>query len=294
MSLTLQHLRILFAALAALLAGILAWNLAAEHREMLRRERGGDRATTRVLPQVAPPAPTIISTPAIDPPTTPAAPPPHNALSDRMGEVPDYKTFRDRFAASFPGDWTRAVEVMGQPRADGLPSDTPDALFLETLKTLRRSRGALASKAASEPLSAVFTQQMRLLAALSSTDKRLCVDFLFGEDSRGFLAFAGTHRPLLVALAGAALDAVIDGAAKRIERPAPTDADFALLEKMLTERGLGAAEIEALLDGRHPDPPIADDRLCDAGLVYYDVLKQLPEDARLRIYALSVELMSRL
>ena len=82
--------------------------------------------------------------------------------------------------------------------------------------------------------------------------------------------------------------------ASRSKTLAPTDADFALLERMLTERGLGAAEIEALLDGRHPDPPIADDRLCDAGLVYYDVLKQLPEDARLRIYALSVELMSRL
>ena len=294
MSLTLQHLRVLFIALAALLAGLLAWTLAAEHREMLRRERGPDRATARVLPQVAPPAPPAATSPANVPPTPPAAPPPRTALSDRLGEVPEYKTFRDRFAANFPGDWTRALDVMGQPRADGMPSDTPDALFLDTLKTLRRSRGALAAKADGTPLSAVFNQQMRLLAALSATDKRLCVDFLFGEDSRGFLVFAGTHRPLMVAMASAALEAVIDGSAKRIERPAPTDADFALLEKMLTERGLGAAEIEALLDGRHPDPPIADDRLCDAGLVYYDVLKQLPDEARLRIYALSVELMSRL
>ena len=60
-------------------------------------------------------------------------------------------------------------------------------------------------------------------------------------------------------------------------------------------RGLGLddAAIAALLDGREPDPPLPDDRLCDAGLVYFQALKSLPDESRLRLYALAAELMAR-
>jgi hypothetical protein len=288
--LAMHHLRLLFMGLSALLAGILVWTLVAEHEQTLQKDRIAAREQVRPTRPASAPIP-------------PAAPGPSSQevlqgsrtrIADRLAEAPEYRNFRDRFAAAYPGDWSRALEVMGQR----LPSDatiaTPDAVFVEALKTLRRSRGAVAGKATARPLSAVFDQQMRLLAGLSATDKRLCVDYLFGEESRGFLDFAATHRALMAGMGMTTLDAILDGAGSQVERAAPTDADFADLEKMLTQRGLGTAEIEALLDGRHPDPPIADDRLCDAGLVYYDVLKQMPEESRLRIYALAVELMSRL
>lgn len=292
--LAMHHLRLLFIGLSALLAGILAWTLVAEHQEALQKDRLAERDLAEVAPRAAPvPAPAI-PPPAPAPSSEKVLQAARTRIADRLAEAPEYRSFRDRFAAAYPGDWSRALEVMGQ-RAPGDPSiATPDGIFVETLKTLRRARGAMAAKAAARPLSAIFDQQTRLLAGLSATDKRLCVDYLFGEESRGFLNFASTHRALMAAMGAATLDAILDGAESRIDRAAPTDEDFAELEKRLTERGLGAAEIEALLDGRHPDPPIADDRLCDAGLVYHDVLKQMPEDSRLRIYALAVELMSRI
>ena len=94
-------------------------------------------------------------------------------------------------------------------------------------------------------------------------------------------------------MAIAGLDAIVDGQAKKNTRQAPSDADFALLEKGMAAKGLSQAEIEALLDGKTPDPPLEDARLCQAGRVYLEMLKTLPEPVRLRIYALAVELMAR-
>jgi hypothetical protein len=65
------------------------------------------------------------------------------------------------------------------------------------------------------------------------------------------------------------------------------------LENALTKRGLSKVEIDALLDGKTPDPPLEDARMCAAGQTYLDVLSGLPEPARLRIYGLAVELMAR-
>ena len=61
----------------------------------------------------------------------------------------------------------------------------------------------------------------------------------------------------------------------------------------MAAKGLSQAEIEALLDGKTPDPPLPEARLCKAGRVYLEMLKTLPEPVRLRIYALAVELMAR-
>jgi len=94
-------------------------------------------------------------------------------------------------------------------------------------------------------------------------------------------------------MAIAGLDAIVDGQAKKNERQPPTDADFLLLEKAMAGKGLSQPEIEALLDGKTPNPPLEDARLCQAGRVYLEMLKTLPEPVRLRIYALAVELMAR-
>jgi hypothetical protein len=66
-----------------------------------------------------------------------------------------------------------------------------------------------------------------------------------------------------------------------------------MLEGELVKHGLGKPEIGALLDGKLPDPPIADATLCDAGIVYFDALKSLPDDARARLYALAVQSMGK-
>ena len=51
--------------------------------------------------------------------------------------------------------------------------------------------------------------------------------------------------------------------------------------------------IEALLDGRSPEPAVEDARMCAAGRIYLETLRELPEEIRMRIYALAVELMAR-
>ena len=62
---------------------------------------------------------------------------------------------------------------------------------------------------------------------------------------------------------------------------------------MLASANLTKPEIDAFLEGRLPDPPLPDDQLCGAGLTYFKVLKSLPEPIRLRIYALTLELMAK-
>jgi len=94
-------------------------------------------------------------------------------------------------------------------------------------------------------------------------------------------------------MAEAGLDAILDGQAHRIERPAPTVEDFDLLEDELVARGLDTIEIGALLDGKMPDPPLPAPRMCAAGRAYLDALQNLPEETRLKMYALAVELMAR-
>ncbi|HUZ91669.1 MAG TPA: hypothetical protein VMU78_07200, partial [Methylocella sp.] len=91
----------------------------------------------------------------------------------------------------------------------------------------------------------------------------------------------------------AGLDAMHEGEVKRVERPAPTDTDFDALEKALRERGLETAEVEALLDGKASDPPIADTKMCRAGQIYLETLATMPEPVRLRIYGFAVELMAK-
>ena len=52
-------------------------------------------------------------------------------------------------------------------------------------------------------------------------------------------------------------------------------------------------EIDALLDGRTPEPPIAEATMCTAGQTYLSTLAELPPDVRSRRYGLAVDLMAK-
>ena len=214
-------------------------------------------------------------------------------LEAALVAVPEYKGFAERLREAFPAEYDAAL-ARGIERSEiSARLDPPDQFVLDAVGALRRGRGRLAAVARDDALTNLFQAQGATLAALGETDSRLCVGFLYGSAGAGFASFAAAHRDIVAQLAQAGLDAVLDGPAAPVLRRAPSDADFSVIEHELTDRGLGRAEIEALLDGRMPDPPLPDARLCGAALAYLDVLKGLPLPSRMAIYALSVELMSR-
>ncbi len=286
---SLHHLRLLFLALAALLAAALAWGL-------MRDEGGARHAGSRPAgSQLAGSRPAALPTPR--PPSSPSLEGfarERALLAQWLTQAPEYADFARKYATTWPIDWTGFIDKNVRATMTGTPSANPDAAFAEALRDLRRSRGIVAAKAAPEALTRIYDAQAATIAALSVLDKRLCVDFLFGQSSKAFVEFSERHRPLVARMADAAIDAIIDGGTSRVARSAPGDADFEALEAGLRASGLKKEEIEALLDGKHPDPPLPDERLCSAGMAYLEVLKRLPEETRMRIYAFAVEVMSRM
>lgn len=214
------------------------------------------------------------------------------AVKERIAATPGvadvFARLRALSAADHDAVIRKAVET-----PPGAAADSPDHWLSDAVRVARQSHGALAAKADAGPLSAIFARQLAVIAALRDADTRLCVDFLYGGASEAFFAFAERRRDLVSALALANLDAMADGRARKIEREAVTDEDFGILEAALRERGLNAAEITALLDGKSPDPPLPDPRLCEMGQIYLEAVASLPEPARLRLYALAAELMAR-
>lgn len=217
-----------------------------------------------------------------------------NALIDRrLAEAPDYASFFSALASRFPADAALIRDNLAALTIAGKAGATPDRFVAVALKTLRETRGVVAAKADTAAMARVFEAQAAMLAALRQTDSKLCVDFVYGGATDAFMAFSGAHRALLAAVAQAALDAIADGGEKKIEREAPGDEDFALLESALREKGFGEPEIAVLLDGKTPDPPLSDDRMCDAARAYVAAVLALPEPARSRVLALAIELMAR-
>ena len=168
----------------------------------------------------------------------------------------DIAPFFDRLHILLPSDYDAAIRKAAATPA-GSATDTPDYWLSDAVKIVRQSHGALAAKADAGPLSDMFAKQAAVLTALASKDARLCVDFLYGGADSGFFDFAAENRPLVGALALAGLEAIASGQTQKIERVAPTDEDFQLLENALREKGLDDTEIGALLDGKAPDPPLA-------------------------------------
>jgi len=235
--------------------------------------------------------PSVADTTPVTAPISPAPPAARAAarksIEARIAQVPEYQRFFDRLRLELPSQYEATLNGFADRLVATGKEQSVDAYLSEAVRDLRQARGALAAKADGAALARIFDVQLAMLDALSKTDQRLCVDFLYGGASEAFYQFSAKNRQLAGDMAIAGLEA------KENTRQTPTDADFALLEKAMAAKGLSQSEIEALLDGKTPDPPLQDARLCQAGRVYLEMLRTLPEPVRLRIYALAVELMAR-
>ena len=250
-----------------------------------------------VAQQPAATTPAPQATPAEPAAPAPTGPPPEilaarRAVEQKIAEAPEVARFFDRLRLALPGEYEIAIGALARRRIGG-GDDTADYYLSEAVKSLRQSRGALAAKADAPALSKVFAQQLAVLNALSTRDAKACVDFLYGGASEAFFKFSADNRALVSDLAIAGLDAIVDGKQKNISRGAPNEADFQQFEAALKKAGLAPIEIDALLDGKTPDPPLPDARMCAAGQTYLQTLAALPDPARMRIYALAIDLMAR-
>lgn len=210
-----------------------------------------------------------------------------------IASAPEYARYFARLRETFTADYEAMLVAFAAQRAQMKERPGIDYYLAEAHQQLRRSRGAAAGLAENAPLSEVFARQLDVLHALAQEDKKICVAFLYGGTDLEFQKFAARRRQLVADMALANLEAIVSGERSKIEREKPTDTDFRVFEVALADHGLSAAEIGALLDGKTPDPPLEDARLCAAGQTYLDVLRILPEAARLRIYALAAKLMGQ-
>jgi hypothetical protein len=215
------------------------------------------------------------------------------AFEERLKAAPQYAAFFDRLQRVFPSEYGSFIVGLAKRSATAGDIGDSDFLLAEAVRSLRLSRGVLAARAGQAALEHIFDAQLAMLQALKAKDAHLCVDFLYGGESSEYLEFSARNRALVAAMAVAGIDAIHDGEVNRIERDAPTGADFDALEEALRGKGLGTAEIEALLDAKISNPPIEETKMCQAGEVYLETLAAMPLDRRLRIYGLAVELMAR-
>jgi hypothetical protein len=208
-------------------------------------------------------------------------------------EAPDYARFFDRLKTVLPVEYDTILDEFAKRSLDGADVSNVDSLVSEAVRDVRLSNGILAAKADGPALSHIFDMQLQMMQALAAKDPQLCVDFLYGGASQAFFAFSAQNRRLVSDMAIAGLDAIGSGRANQIVRQPPSDADFNGLESAMQAQGLNQAEIAAILDGKTPDPPIPDARMCTVGQIYLKTLAALDEPVRLRIYGLAVELMAR-
>jgi hypothetical protein len=210
-----------------------------------------------------------------------------------IAATPDYARYFARLRETLTADYEAAIDDFAARLAETKEEQSVDYYLSETVRRLRLSRGALAAKAEPDPIARVFEKQLEVLQAVAQEDKRMCVAFLYGANNLDFQKFAASRRGIVSDMALAGLEAIVSGQTKKIEREAPSEAEFRVLEKALADRGLGKVEIDALLDGKAPDPPLEDARMCAAGQTYFEALKALPEPARTKVYGLALELMAR-
>ena len=231
--------------------------------------------------------------PSIPAPVQPSTNDAQAAVLSRLADVAVYAPFFERLKAEFPGDYKTLVDNATAIVTKGGHVPNPERLMTSAVRTLRQSHGILASKAAAEPLTSLFAAQSGMVDALGAADPSMCTDFLYGGTSANFMAFMATHRDLLEGLAIATLAAISSGRSKLIDYDSPTGDDFDKLTDALKAKSLSDDEIAALLDGKTFDPPLPDQRLCEAGSLYLHILQTMPEDLRVRVYALSAQLLAR-
>jgi hypothetical protein len=214
-------------------------------------------------------------------------------IETQIAATPDYARYFARLRETFTADYETALEGFAARYAKTRERQSVDYYLAETMRQMRQTHGLLAAKADKDPLTKQFVSQLEVLRALGQEDKKTCVAFLYGATDLDFQNFAAARRVLVSDMALAGLEAMISGQQRQIEREKPSATDFRVLEVALSDHGLGRQEIDALLDGKIVEPPLDDARMCAAGQTYLEVLRTLPEAARMRIYALSVQLMAK-
>lgn len=225
--------------------------------------------------------------------TRPPASDPVTLVEAAIADAPDYARFFDRLRLAFPSDYEAIVTSFAAEHTQRGSEPDTDAMMTSAVAALRRAHGALAAKASDAALAQIFASNLREMKALGEVDPKLCVAFLFGAGGPGFSGFAADHRALVADAAIAGLDAISSGRSEQVDRTAPGDADFQILDQALTANGLTRAQIDALLDGKIADPPIPDANMCQAGQIYLATLATLPETNRDRLYALAIDLMAK-
>jgi hypothetical protein len=213
------------------------------------------------------------------------------ALDKSIAATPDYARFFGKLKAVFPEEYDSILNTLAEA-SQGKDIDV-DKVMADAVASLRHAHGMLAAKAPDDALGQIFNLQLEEMKALASKDPHLCVAFLYGANVTGFSAFAADHRPLVADAAIAGLEAMDGGRAQPVNRGAPSDSDFQTLDRALVEKGLSRPEIDALLDGKSPQPPIPDQTMCEAGQSYLATLSTLPADVRARLYGLAVDLMAK-
>lgn len=285
-----KHLRIaILALLAAFAAGFGGWFLA----------NSGAPSDLEPPPlAVKNVSTTVVQAAASDSPASGAAAPAavdpqrQAALDARLAEASDYAVFLTALRETFAADYQEAVAAAIEQNLD-LADDGADRFVALAVQTLRQNRGLLGAKAGGDALDQLFAAHRAMLKALAGSDAGLCVDFLNGAPADKFAAFSANHRALTAAEALAGLQAIADGAQRKIDREAPETRDFDELEAKMRALGMDSAGVALLLDGKTSDPPLPDDKQCQNGLLYLDALQSMPELIRLRFYALALEVMAR-
>ncbi|MCW2282527.1 hypothetical protein M2323_000288 [Rhodoblastus acidophilus] len=292
----LKQLQLGLLALAALLAGVLGVVVLSPKPPSSPAEP----APSQPAPEPASPPLAVkpVTTQAVRPEPAPASPPfvppdpeLESAWADKLRAAPDYAPFFDAMRAAFPAEWTQALRDASAQGGLQKPEGV-DLLMSLAVQEARGKSGLLAARADNGALDALFARQLAVARQLAATDSALCLDFLNGAAAQRFTLFAATHRAVMAGQALAGIEAIESGAKAKIQREPPSQADFDLLEKALRAKGLSAEAIALLLDGKQPPAPIPDDQACRNGVAYLETLAQLDEPARMRLYALAVQLMA--
>ena len=279
----------LLAATAVLAAAFGSWFLASSQQAQAPVE-----PPLSVKPVATQPVTADAADPRQQPPAAvgaPADPAAQAALEAKLGEAPQFSGFFTKLRTLYPADYDAAVKAatgQGMEKAE----NAADLFLNESVRLLRQTRGMNGAKAGGQALDRLFDAHLNVLRQLAASDAPLCVDFLNGAPAEQFGAFTSAHRALMADEALAGLEAIDDGAQKKIDREAPSSQDFDDLEKLLLSKGLDASAVALLLDGKEPNPPLTDEQACHNGLIYLAALKTLPDLQRLRLYALALEVMA--
>ena len=218
-------------------------------------------------------------------------------VEERFAAIPAYSSYFNTLRADFPAEYQRINDGLAQKYASAealsAPPEVIDRAFFQAAHALRQSHGILAAKAENPELERISRAQGSMMLALSKRDPRLCVDFFYGGADPDFYQAMSENRGLAAEFAASWLDAIANGKQASISRDDPDDADVQMFDDALLAKGLSRAEIDALLENKVANPPLQDDALCRAGILYFSTLASLPEGPRIKLMARILSLAAR-